>query len=268
MSRRHILMSCILSLPLTHAYGQKQYTYEVASIKPLHGEVHATRPLVTPEELRLDSATLPGLITMAYGLRLDTQIEKLPDWAKTTVYVIDAKAGEQTVAEAKGLSNEERRRISQAEIQSLLAERFHLQVNHTSKLFPVYALTIAKAGPKLKATPEENPTHGQASDSSQPEQGAHIMSGFGKMVVTNGTMAIFASQLSTMRETGGWMVVDKTGLTKHYDWELTWSTDPAVDTSKPSLFTALQEQLGLKREQDKAAVDVVIIDHVEKPTEN
>jgi len=64
------------------------------------------------------------------------------------------------------------------------------------------------------------------------------------------------------------MVVDKTGLTGRYDWELRWSRDPALDPGQPSLFTALQEQLGLRLEPDKAAIDVVVIDHVEKPTEN
>ncbi len=269
MSRRHILLSCILCLPLPYAYGQKQYAFEVASIKPPSpGSVHQANFHVTPEELRLDSSTLSSLIVMTYGLRLDTQIENLPDWARTTVYVVEAKADEQTVAEAKGLSNEERTRITQAEIQNLLAERFHLQVSHTNKVLPVYALTIAKGGRKLKPAPEENPTTGQSPGSSPVAQESHAMIGFGKMDVTNGTMAMFVSQLSVMRETDGRMVIDKTGLTGHYDWGLRWSWDSVRDPGQPSLFTALQEQLGLKLEPDKAAVDVVVINHVEKPTEN
>jgi len=94
------------------------------------------------------------------------------------------------------------------------------------------------------------------------------MIGFGKMDVTNGTMAMFVSQLSVMRETDGRMVIDKTGLTGHYDWQLRWSWDPIHDPGQPSLFTALQEQLGLKLDPDKAPIDVVVINHLERPTEN
>jgi len=263
MSRRHILMSCILSLPLTYAYGQKQYAYEVASIKPVPDPIQASFH-ITPEELRLESATLPGLITMAYGLHLEAQIENLPDWAKTTTYAIDAKADEQTVAEAKNLSDEERERILQAEIQRLLADRFHLQVSHTNKVLPVYALTVVRGGPKLKPTPEDQP-----AGSSSPKGGMNATIGFGRMNVTGGRMSWLATQLSSMRDAvNGRMVVDKTGLTGRYDWELSWTLDPVKDPGQPSLFTALQEQLGLKLEQDKAAVDVVVVNHVEKPTEN
>ena len=142
----------------------------------------------------------------------------------------------------------------------------HVLVTHIHRERPVYALTIAKGGPKLKESAPK-PQIEDPSDSSSETEGSLSFTST-HMTATNVTMAIFASMLSHLEDVNERVVVDKTGLTKHYDWELSWSPDAAQDTTKASLFTAVQEQLGLKLEQDKAPIDIVVIDHLERPTEN
>jgi len=113
-----------------------------------------------------------------------------------------------------------------------------------------------------------------------------MMTGRGELNGTDAPISFLADVLSRQRETGGRVVVDKTGLTGNYDWALHWTPEspaplfkgadnsstpesaPAQDTAGPTLFTALEEQLGLKLEAQKGAVDTLVIDSVEQPSEN
>jgi uncharacterized protein (TIGR03435 family) len=150
-------------------------------------------------------------------------------------------------------------------IQALLAERFRLKVHHDSKELPVYVLTVAKGGPKMKVRTEGD---GGAEGSmlfrgallpGRDTSVAVLLAGLQKIVLDR-------------------PVLDKTGLAAHYDFDLKWRPDPSQfrgngdkvpsDANDPDLFTALQEQLGLKLTAEKAPVDVVVIDSAEKPSEN
>jgi uncharacterized protein (TIGR03435 family) len=154
-------------------------------------------------------------------------------------------------------------------LQSLLADRFKLRVRYETKELPVYVLVLAKNGPKFN------------EDNTHPEIGAVSARGPGKLDATSSDFSTFADVLSIQPELGGRTVLDKTGLQGHYSFTFQWTPEKSVagggqsghtaSTSEPSgssLFTALQEQLGLKMELQKAPVDVLVIDSIEMPSEN
>ena len=224
-------------------------SFEVASIK-FHPDpiTVSADPSTRGARVTATAVTLLDLITSAYGVRYE-QVAGGPGWMNTSHYDIVAKAG----GEAP-LTKEESRQMMQA----LLAERFLLRIHRETREAPVYALIVGKNGPKLKETsagaPGDNFVRGGPA-------GMH-------MEATRGTMEQLARQLSA---TAGRPVINKTGLTGYYAYQLDWTpgnrpADPESDT--PSLFTAIQEQLGLKLETAKGPMEMLIVDRAEKPTEN
>jgi uncharacterized protein (TIGR03435 family) len=175
-------------------------------------------------------------------------------------------------------------------LQALLADRFKLALSHETKDLPVYALQVAKNGPKFHEStfkPPERPPDSPPpplGQGTRPMQGIR-MNGRGELTVTYVDLPMFANMLSRIV---GRIVVDKTGLTGKYDFTLKWTPEegqgpmmpggrgtgpdgaaPApAESSGPSIFTALQEQLGLKLDSEKAPTDVLVIQHVERPSEN
>jgi uncharacterized protein (TIGR03435 family) len=163
-------------------------------------------------------------------------------------------------------------------MQSLLAERFGLKLHESTRESSLFELVVAKGGPKLK------PTKMAAADphgvnAPHPAVGPLVhLEGPGKIQATGVGLGALAEELSGMPELGsqggftmGELVVDKTGLKGMYDWTLNWSPDnesggKTENADAPSLFTALQEQLGLKLVKAKGPVEVVVIDHIDKPT--
>ena len=161
-------------------------------------------------------------------------------------------------------------------LRALLVERFKLVVRRETRDVPVYALTIAKGGPKLH--PSNQPESERAVPRT-PSQAGGTEPGSGHLVFKNESMPDFAWALSRMSGIGDRVVVDHTGLKGRYDFELKYERDstlpagvdvrePAPRLEGPAIFSALQEQLGLKLESRKAPVEFLIIDHVEKPAEN
>lgn len=227
--------------------AEARLAFEVASIK-LHPDpiTHSEDPAVHGARVVGTASKVLDLIEEAYGLRGD-QISGGPAWVKSDHYDIAAKAeGESPI------TKDQLRQM----LRSLLADRFQLKFHRERRETAVYELVLGKGGPKLK--PPDATGHGfvQATDT-----GLH-------MEAPNGTMAQLATQLSV---TAGRPVVDKTGLTEHYAYTLDWlpaNGDPEPDSNVPSMFTAVQEQLGLKLESGKASIEMFVIDHVEKPSEN
>ena len=138
-------------------------------------------------------------------------------------------------------------------LRALLADRFHLQVRHELKQLPVYEFVVAKGGAKLKESPASAPI------------GYSMSSGR-----INGHGIEIANLAHSLAGVAGRLIIDKTGLTGKYDIDLNWSGEDSSGTtdSGPSIFAALQEQLGLKLEPAKAAVDTIVVEHIEKPSEN
>jgi len=169
-------------------------------------------------------------------------------------------------------------------LQDLLAERFGLKAHRETREMPVYALVIAKGGSKLAEAKEDAPPliaganePGPGGAPPLPFRAPMMRMGRGELIGQELSTADIARQLSGMT---GRAVIDKTGLTGKYDIRLKWTPDeppsaigtegprPETPDSAPSLFTALQEQLGLKLEPQKGPVEQIVIDHVDKLTEN
>jgi uncharacterized protein (TIGR03435 family) len=145
-------------------------------------------------------------------------------------------------------------------LRSLLADRFKLGVHRESKELPIYELIVAESGAKIQAN-----TTG----------GAQVLNAVGRLSGRNQSVASFAAQVSLFV---GRTVVDRTGLNGEYGYLLEWTPDPnpassgdtqaAPERTGPSIFTALQEQLGLQLKSTKGPVEIVVIDQVERPSEN
>jgi uncharacterized protein (TIGR03435 family) len=188
----------------------------------------------------------------AYHLNASYQISAGPSWMDSDSDRFDI------VANAPGESaptGDDVRRM----LQSLLADRFQLKLHRETQERPVYALVVAKNGPKLKES-------GPDKEFSTTVRGSQTA----QLTMTKATMEQLAIQLS-----GSGLdrpVLDKTGLAGHYDIALNWIPEyagpPASDSNSVNVFTAVQEQLGLRLEPQKAPVEILVIDHAEKPSEN
>jgi len=132
--------------------------------------------------------------------------------------------------------------------RALLAERFGLTVHHETKEQIIYLLSIVETGPRMKASADTGPQRGIYREGAGQAQG----------------FAATTAMLAGMTDRA---VIDKTGLIGKYEWTLEWSPD-AEDVTRPSLFTALPEQFGLKLETGKGPVDVIVIDHINRPSQN
>jgi uncharacterized protein (TIGR03435 family) len=248
-------MSRFLVLMVT-AGLHAQPAFEVASVKPAAPPTRGMSMEIEPGgRFTATDVSLRSLLKKAYGIR-DFQIQNPPAWFDSQRYDVYAKpmgsAGEQQVERM---------------LQSLLADRFQLKFHREPKDFQVYVLTLAKNGPKLKqAAAEEN------------VQGGVRLRGVGSLTGIHASTLQLAEALSGIVLNGRHIldrpVLDQTALSGSYDFSLQWTPDPTpsedappIPTS-PSIFTAVQEQLGLKLETRKAPVDLFIIDHVERASEN
>jgi uncharacterized protein (TIGR03435 family) len=249
--------------------------FEVASIR-LNSDNGPQRLDLFPQ-FRAQNVTLKDLFLLAYDVKA-FQVSGGPSWFGSDRYDISAKmAG--VPSPGRDAMILQRRRL-----QMLLHQRFALAVRHETKELPVYVLTVAKGGPKLKgsACTEGDPKN------PAPAPGKTIMdycgsSGFsrGRFEASSATIADVAKALSNLL---GRAVVDKTGIDGTFHVVLTFAIDDttrrfpdaptgadnpaAADDGVPNIFTAIQEQLGLKLESGRGPVDVMVIDHVEKPSEN
>jgi uncharacterized protein (TIGR03435 family) len=222
----------------------------------------------TPDGYHVENATLKYIVSSAYNVK-DDAIVGGPAWIGANHYDIDAKVTPGTDAPPPKLTGAQRRQM----IQSLLADRFKLIVHDETKDAPIYELQIAKSGSKL---PESTPNDGFAKgiigiDGNPVPIGSLMPLGLGRLFGQAVTIASLIEHLSHELKRP---VLDKTGLTGKYDLSLEWTPDSmtASDSpsgaSGPSLFTAIQEQLGLKLISTHGPVKTLVIDHVEPPSPN
>jgi len=231
-------------------------TYDVVSIKP-HARnesdtYHGWR--YTPSGIVGIDVSVRSLIMSAYNLIMLDQVSGLPSWVDTDTFDLEAKLDPANAEALEKLSSEERNAQVSLMLRALLADRFKLQISKSKKDLPVYNLVVAKGGPRLK--------NATSSDSS----GYNINVG---ALCTLKSESIGVSGLAdALSGSAGRLIVDRTDLKGKYEVALQWAFNDEVANAGPSLFTALQEQLGLKLEPAKAPVDVVVIDHIERPSEN
>jgi bla regulator protein blaR1 len=236
-------------------YGQTaaQQAFEVASIKPADPNARGTRINTDRRFVTIKNWTVKRLVQRAFGVE-DYQVTGGPNWLDTYRFDISAKVDE-AEPELKGKEGQERLR---AMFESLLGERFQFQFHRETRQLPVYNLVAAKSGFKL--TP--------AKDTSSSSTNSNN----GRLTCQGVSMPQFAAFLSSTIERP---VLDATGVPGVFDFKLEWSTQDGVakapdanELGGPSIFTALQEQLGLKLESTKGPVEIIVVDHAEKPTEN
>jgi uncharacterized protein (TIGR03435 family) len=251
--------------------------FDVASVKrDVSGKhIRFTVPFPT---LHIEGSTLKDLIVLAYHVQ-DFEVTGGPAWIDSELYDIDAKAASQPAASTQFANLQWRR------LQTLLGDRFHLTIHRETKELPIYELTVARGGPKLQpATCVQRVTGDTAiapgKTGSDYCGGAAL--GRGRIQGPGVSMAFLSDLLSgRLNRT----VVDKTGITGDFQVQLTFTPEapavPSLDAARPGnadgaaaadlgpdIFAALQEQLGLKLESAKGPVQVLVIDHVEKPSEN
>ena len=272
--------------PATADSSAKPMTYDAISIKPNNGGTSVNnqgmiRSMVMmrnlPDGFSAANANVRQLIANAYDVK-DDQVSGGPDWVGSTGYDIEAK-----VTDPDGPHQLTKAQRTQA-LQALLSDRFKLAVHAETKDAPIYALTIAKGGPKLKeskpsdALPAGIPPGAavRGPDGAVPRGSMMRMFGPGNLTAAAMTTTQFAIMLSQqLHQT----VVDRTGLTGSYDLSLQWTPDnlppppsgaeaSAPDPGGPSIFTAVQEQLGLKLDSTRGPVKTLVIDHIERPSEN
>jgi uncharacterized protein (TIGR03435 family) len=239
--------------------------YDVVSVKPnKSGDGMAFAP--RRNGFLATSVSLRQLVWRAYGVKISGQVSGLPEWAYTAHFDVEAKVDEDTAEAMQKLTERQREEQLQLRLQSLLADRFKLRLHHETKQLPIYALVPAKGEIKLK---ESDPTEGTRDRQSA---GPGWIVAYG--TATGALATMLAGELDRF-------VVDQTGLRGRYDFTLKWVPDdrasPAMqgpngplpqDGPGPSIFTALQEQLGLRLRSTKGPVDTIVVHHVEQPSEN
>lgn len=226
-------------------------SFEVATIKPAapsnDGHTHINYP--PDDRFSASNITLLALMQWAYGMP-EKQILDGPTWLSSTRFDIQAKSD--ISDQIKSLTSDQGSELKRHMVQTLLADRFQLKLHQEIRTLPAYDLVLAKGGAKLQPTKSGDKSIGVSRK---------YFNGEGL------TMTSIAEELSKIT---GRVVVDKTGLNGRYDLKLRWTPDEAVagDTDPPTLFTAIQEELGLRLESAKEPVPVLVIDHVDQPTPN
>ena len=246
----------------TPAADAKVPSYDVVSIKPDHTDTGRVSIRIDDGNFDALNVSLKTMILGAYNLK-ESQLFGLPKWGDSAHFDIKAKIIDPDKKQLAALTPQEFTSMQ----QPILTDRFQLKFHRERKILPVYELVTIKGGPKFKEiTPVE-----QKSDAGVNGVRAGGMSVHNRSLVATGIpIARLADQLSAQLQR---VVVDKTGLAGNYNFELKWSPDdagpPSPDVAAPpDIFTALEEQLGLKLEPGKEEMDTFIIDHVEYPSEN
>jgi uncharacterized protein (TIGR03435 family) len=248
-------MKCCCVVAAVAAVCQAQSpAFEAASVKldKSGGRVGIRRD---PGRLDITNMTLKAMVRYAYDVR-DIQISGGPAWFDSDRWDIAATAGRE-------VNDAERKRM----LQTLLLDRFQISIRRETKELPVYALIVAKSGSKLRPNSEGKPERISLNVSEK---------GFHHMIGQNVPVESIAKVL--FGETGR-IVMDRTGIAGTFDYELEWVPDaanmPLINGAKPegnqdgpSIFTAVQEQLGLKLESARGPVEVLVIERAEKAKDN
>jgi uncharacterized protein (TIGR03435 family) len=234
------------------------FAFDVVSIKPSRSPGWNMYP--TPDGYTGKGISLRQLVKETYRVWDDKLLTGGPDWIDKDKFDLEAKFDAAAVPGAKNLTDHQRADM----LRAVLADRFQLRVHFEKKVYPTYNLVIAKRGPKLVETPPEKLNSGVSVTVC-----LHTGGRSGLMAVEGCTTKALAEDLLYP---AGRTVVDKTGLKARYSFELHWAPDNTPADSPlaalPSIFTALQEQLGLKLDPSTAPLDVLVIDHAERPSEN
>ncbi len=235
------------------AQKAEQPAFDVSTIKPNKSGSTRSSSLITDYGTYTgENIDLKSLLSLSFGVRPDL-IFGLPSWAESTRFDVSAKVVDSEVKDLTTLTRQQRR----AMMQALVTDRFQLKSHMETRTLPVYELMIAKGGVKFK---ESTATGGRSGISTRNTE----------LTAINSAIANFTNTLSDYLHRA---VIDKTGLTGKYDFALKWARDDSQNAdvaadAGPSLFTAVQEQLGLRLQSAQGPVQVLVVDQIEQPSEN
>jgi len=241
--------------------------YDAVSIHPHNASDNRVDLSFHPDSFTAINITLKELLSYAYQIREDL-ISGLPAWADSAHFDISARVSDPDHSVLDKLTRDQMKAV----LRPVLSDRFQLQIHTEVRTLPVYDLVVTKDGPKLQKSPPptDDPDH-------PTPPGKHRRTSWqfnnGEITVTSITMSDFAVTLADQLHH---TVIDKTGLTDAYDFNLKWTPDEDADKAAdngaadrpPDIFTALQEQLGLKLEAAKGPVTTLVVDHAEQPSPN
>lgn len=290
--RRLFCLFSFAVLPAASVLAQaapKVPSFDVVSIKPNNSGSGMIRIMFGDDRCEMSNVTLGMMIQNAFGLK-PSQLTGLPAWANSDHFDVQCKVVDEDKALLKNLTPEQRRPMYQA----ILKDRFGMQYHMETKNMAVYDLVVDKNGPKVQALPPQ--TDAEKEEAKKAAQGPPSISADGKLprgfgrgsMMTRRTPDGFQLSASGVKMEGlanmlsnqaGRIVVDKTNLAGEYSFDLRWApeegmpgaqhADSAAPTEAlPSIFTAVQEQLGLRLVSSKGDVELLVIDHVDRPSEN
>jgi uncharacterized protein (TIGR03435 family) len=256
-----------------------QPVFAVATIRPTPADGRMMMmPNGSAESFNARMATVESMIGFAYDIPYSQTMSLSPKaffnpsspnliggpgWVHSDHYDLTAKADDATIEAWNKLPAAQQKEQLRKMLQTLLADRFKLVMRRETREMPVWTLVVAKGGSKLTAAPPFPPNDPSGPYRSPWKRDSGMLEGNGV------TVEALTRMLWGMREIESRKVLDRTGLEGTYNFTLKWTSDEdAAGGNGPSLFTAIQEQLGLKLESTKAPLDVLVIDHVERPSEN
>jgi uncharacterized protein (TIGR03435 family) len=241
--------------PKSEPDAKKQhYSYDLVSIHLNRTESDVTSSWQkTTDGFRVTNEPLFALIWSAYQVKNPDMISGLPKWSKSSFYDLEAKMDQESLESWNRLPAADKAAAEQQMLQNILIDRFHLQCHTEQKEVPVYLLVVDPGGFKLK--PKVQPRLARS------ETGAGVLEAHSFQIYDLAT---------ALSNDAGRLIEDRTGIKGYYDFTLKWSPDDTqlANDSRPSLFKALQEQLGLKLVPAKVKESVLVIDNLEKPTDN
>jgi uncharacterized protein (TIGR03435 family) len=264
------------------------YEYDVVSVRP-SDPANANKPgnglSSSPDAFTAKSSPLISLIDYAYAIRNAEQLVGATGWISDERFDLNAKMESSVMDALQKLSREDRALARQQMMQAVLADRFKLAVHRETRELQIYTLVIAKNGLKMKeAKPGDTYPNGFKIPGAASSAGSISFQAGPSGVVLTAQGVPISMLLGTISREVGRLIVDKTGLTGNYDFVFQYTPETyhapsnlgegggamplPPDVGTISIFTAVQEQLGLKLESVRAPIEVVVIDHVERPSGN
>lgn len=232
--------------------------YDVATVKVNNTGSGSSHIDISDDILRVTNVQLGPMLEIAFDIRRD-QIVGLPHWAQVDRYDMIAKAVDTDPSQVHALSDDQQRTM----LQHLLEQRFHLQTHTEKRTLPLLELAVTKEGVKFDEW--KAPSNGQESNKGSMRVHNDELTAVG---VPMGSLTRFLASQTHMP------VVDKTALRGIYNFQLKWQREEEGpvsglhDQALPTIYAALPEQLGLKLVSAKGPVAVLVVDHIEQPSEN
>ncbi len=267
MLRSISLLCLLLTGAATHASAQTIATsFEVASVK-LHGSAPNGGIGYRNGKYAAENLTLRTIISNAYDVRTNDLVSGGPGWLDSARYDIEGKVDDASATLLDKMPLNEREAAANRMLRSLLEQRFALKVREGTKDQPIYEMVVAKDGFKPKPVDESTALAPQNGPDGKPIPVYRWEQWPGKIVAHAATMEMLATQL---QGGAGRRVVDKTGISGSYAFTLTWSPEEMQNGNggERSLFTALAEELGVRLQSAKAPERTLVVEAIEKPTEN